>query len=116
MSKQNKQRSLAQRFLGALIYVFHIGVMAAFFFSGFFLSWPWVVSIYLLIELQLAIFDGCGLTKLQHTTGDLSTDEDFIPYLTKKIFKIDITYTQHSIISYIIMAFPVYVVVIKYWL
>lgn len=116
MSKQNKQRSFARRILGGFIYVFHIGIMTAFFFSGFFLSWPWVVGFYLLIELQLSIFDGCSLTRLQHATGDLSTDEDFIPYLMKKIFRVDITYLQHSLISYFIMAFPVYVVVIKYWL
>ena len=114
MSKQKQQRNLIKRIAGGFIYVFHIGIMTAFFFSGFFLSWPWVVGFYLLIELQLSIFDGCSLTRLQQATGDLSTDEDFIPYLMKKIFRIDISYVQHSIISYIIMAFPVYVVLVRH--
>jgi hypothetical protein len=99
--------------MGGVLYVVHICIMAAFFISGFFISWQWVVGFYLLLELQLAIFDGCSLTKLQQQTGDLSTDEDFIPYLSKKIFRVEITYLQHSLVSFFIMAFPVFVVLIK---
>ena len=114
MKRQNK--SFSKRLLGKLIYYAHVGIMTAFFFSGFFISWQWVVLIYMIIELQLIIFNGCSITKLQQEMGDLDTDEDFIPFLVMKFFKTEITELQHSVISFIIMAFPVFIVLIKYWI
>jgi len=113
---KHSEKSFSRRLLGSLIYYLHVGLMTLFFFSGFFFGWQWVVLVYLLIELQLIIFDGCGVTKLQQEMGDLKSDEDFIPFLMMRFFKVKITEFQHSLISYFIMGFPVYVVITKYWL
>lgn len=107
----NQVQSLA-RFL---VYWFHILFMASFFFSGFFFSLSVVTFIYLLLELQLIIFNGCSITKLQQKMSDLATDQDFIPALMKRFFRVDISDKQHEVISYIIMAFPLFVGLIRSW-
>lgn len=106
-------KRILRRMAGFIIYWFHVGIMTAFFFSGFFLSWQWIVGFYLFLELQLIIFSGCSITKLQQTMGDLQTDEDFIPALMKTVFHVKVTDMQHALISYVIMAFPVFVVLIR---
>jgi hypothetical protein len=90
--------------------------MTAFFFSGFLLAWQWVVLFYLLLELQLTIFEGCSVTKLQQKMGFIDSDRDFIPVVVHGLFKVEITDMQHALISYFIMGFPVYVVVIRAFL
>lgn len=104
---------MLNRLLGQIIYWAHVGLMAAFFFSGFFIAWQWVVLFYLLLELQLTIFNGCSITKLQQKMGFIDNDRDFIPVVVHGLFKVDITDLQHALISYFIMAFPVYVVIVK---
>ena len=107
---------MLNRILGLVIYIFHVALMTAFFFSGFFVAWQWVVLFYLLLELQLTIFAGCSVTKLQQKMGHIDEDKDFIPVVMKSVFRVEITDTQHALISYFIMGFPVYVVVIKSFL
>ncbi len=108
--------SKLHRFFNFCLYWFHILFMTAFFFSGFFLPLSWVVLIYVLLELQLIIFDGCSLTKLQQKVNSLATDQDFIPVLMKRFFRVKITDKQHELISYVIMAFPVFVGIIRAWI
>ena len=101
------------KLVGNTIYFSHVALMTAFFFSGFFIDWRIVVLIYVLLEIQLIVFRGCIVTKLQQKMGFIDSDQDFIPVVVKKLFRIDISDFQHEILSYIIMAFPVFVVLIK---
>lgn len=111
----NHKPSIGIRVANTFIYWCHIVLMAAYFVSGFIVGLPWVVFIYLLIQLQLFIFNGCSITKLQHRMGGLPADVDFIPAVAKKVLGKDISHRQHMIISECILMFPLLVALIKTW-
>jgi hypothetical protein len=99
--------------INSIIYWGHFLAMGIFTISGFFFSVRAVVFAYLLIELQLVVFNGCFVTKLQREVGSLPTDEDFIPALANRFFKVRITDKQHELIGYGLMVFPVVIAVVR---
>ena len=91
----------------------HLAFMVAFALSGFFLSLEWVVLIYMLLELQLIVFNGCFATKIQRKTKGLKKWEDFIPHLYRKVFHRRMSDKKHMWVSFVMMSTPVYVALVK---
>ncbi|MBP6041722.1 hypothetical protein KA529_01745 [Candidatus Saccharibacteria bacterium] len=95
------------------VYWFHFFLMTGFFFSGFFLDLRLVVLLYIVLEAQIYIFNGCSLTRLQQVVNPEVKDQYFIPQLMERFFRFRITENEHGYISFVILVFPVCIALIK---
>jgi hypothetical protein len=67
------------------LYVLHALLLVALLPAGFFLSLAKLGAILGLHVVQLCVFKGCALSRLQQRMGGLQADEDFVRHLVRRL-------------------------------
>lgn len=68
--------------LKKIILILHLFIIIIVFLSPWFVSWKYIILIFILFWLQLVIFKGCILTQLQFG----NKNEGFYYHYVKKLF------------------------------